>query len=154
MDRKEITFDRLTDKIDELLKERPGRDEALRAICELLKEKVDHYDWVGFYIAEEEGVLALGPYAGEPTQHDRIPVGKGVCGRVAQTRAPLVIQDVSKETEYLSCSPDVLSEIVIPIMKGDIFVAELDIDSHQLHPFDSSDREFLEDICGDVAVLF
>ncbi|MBE0520488.1 GAF domain-containing protein [Candidatus Bathyarchaeota archaeon] len=64
-----------------------------------------------------------------------------------------MVQDVSKETNYLSCSPNVKSEIVIPIFKNGEIVGELDIDSHTPSPFTDEDREFLEKVCEMVSNL-
>ncbi len=131
------------------------RDEILQEIAELLSSKVDHYNWVGFYIVDESGTnLILGPYVGAATDHVKIAFGKGVCGQVAVSEMRRVIQDVSLEDNYLSCSPNVHSEVVFPIMKDGKFVAELDIDSHAISPFTGRDTELLEAICKKISVLF
>jgi GAF domain-containing protein len=131
------------------------RDTILQAICELLKSKVSYYDWVGFYIADEQKQqLILGPYIGEPTEHTRISFGQGICGQAAAIKKPLIVQDVSKETNYLSCSVRVMSEIVLPIMKGDHVLGELDIDSHTISPFSEKDTRLLTGICEFVAKFF
>jgi L-methionine (R)-S-oxide reductase len=131
------------------------RDDVLSAICFLLMDDVKHYSWVGIYLADgRKKMLHLGPYAGEPTQHVKIPYGKGICGQAAESLATYVVQDVSQENNYLACSSRVKSEIVIPIMKGKKFVAQLDIDSHQIDAFSDDDREFLEALCKELATLF
>lgn len=131
------------------------RDEKLKAICGLLRDGVPYYDWVGFYFVDEsKRALVLGPFAGEPTEHVRIPFGRGICGQAAKRKETFVVQDVSKETNYLSCSPSVQSEIVLPIFRGGEVVGELDIDSHALSPFTQEDRAFLEDVCQMVSELF
>jgi GAF domain-containing protein len=128
----------------------------LKAIAELLRLAVPHYDWVGFYLAdpERERELILGPYAGEPTEHTRIPFGRGACGRVAESLCTLLIPDVSREENYLSCSVKVKSEIVVPILKAGRFVAQMDIDSHAVNAFTDADRRFLERVCAALAPLF
>jgi len=131
------------------------RDDVLAAVCFLLKGEVKHYNWVGIYLADErKKILHLGPYAGEPTQHVKIPYGKGICGQAAESQETFTVQDVSQENNYLSCNQKVKSEIVLPIMKGKKFVAQLDIDSHQRDAFSDEDREFLEALCKELAVLF
>ena len=128
---------------------------VLQKLCELLKCNIPHYDWVGFYLADEsKKELTLGPFSGEPTEHTNIPFGKGICGQAADKKETFVIQDVTKETNYLSCSPDVKSEIVVPIFKNDKVIGELDIDSHTISPFTDEDRKFLEQVCNTVAQLF
>ncbi|RKY14036.1 MAG: GAF domain-containing protein [Planctomycetota bacterium] len=127
----------------------------LKAVCDLLYERVEYYDWVGFYIVEEGGkVLALGPYRGKPTGHMKIEAGRGVCGRVAQSRKPVVIDDVSKEKNYLACDDDVRSEIVMPVFKAGELVAELDIDSKRVSAFGEEDLQFLRQVAALVAPLF
>jgi GAF domain-containing protein len=131
------------------------RDTILARTTSFLKEKVYHYDWVGFYILDKEkNELVLGPYSGKPTEHTIIPVGKGVCGQVAESKSIKIVQDVSRESNYISCSIDVQSEIVVPVLKEGFFVAEIDIDSHSPAPFSNADDEFLSAICYKVSQLF
>ena len=114
----------------------------------MLKDNVFYYDWVGFYVINKQlsNELKLKFYEGEPTEHLRIPFGKGVCGQAAMLRKTLVVQNVSKEDNYLSCSSKVKSEIVIPIFRNKMIVGELDIDSHTVSPFTSDDEIFLKEI--------
>ena len=133
-------------KITELVK--AGPDDLLLQICALLKQEVYHYDWVGFYILDKEkNELVLGPFVGKPTQHTHIAVGKGICGQVAASGQPMVVQDVTQVENYISCGLEVQSEIVVPVMKDGKFVAELDIDSHSPAPFTEADNEFLSKVC-------
>ncbi len=125
-------------------------------ICRLLEREVSHYDWVGFYFVYtlNKEQLILGPYAGATTDHMVIPYGKGICGQVAETEKMIVVQDVSKECNYLSCSRKVKSEIVVPIFKDNKFVGVLDIDSHSISPFTEADEAFLGGVCKIIAELF
>ena len=141
--------------VEAIIKYRATRDEVFRDVSELLAARIDHYDWVGFYIVDESGQnLNLGPYVGASTDHTKIAFGKGVCGQVAVSQMSRIIQDVSLEDNYLSCSSNVNSEVVFPIMKAGKFVAELDIDSHAKAPFTEKDTELLEAICQKLEVLF
>jgi GAF domain-containing protein len=127
-------------------------EQALGELCKLLRASVPHYDWVGFYIVEPAGdMLVLGPFDGEPTEHVRIPFGKGICGRAAQTGKTFVVQDVTKEANYLACSLAVKSEIVLPIFRNGKVVAQLDIDSHTANAFGKEDEAFLSRVCQMVA---
>ncbi len=153
VEEKQELFYALLEEIYELIREQGERDEKLQHICQLLKDRVSHYDWVGFYLVDEakKDLLVLGPFVGEPTEHKKITFGQGICGQAAVLKKPFVVQDVRKETNYLSCSMKVLSEIVIPIFKGGNIAGELDIDSHVLSPFSDKDTVFLESICGAVS---
>lgn len=123
-------------------------ESILLRICEVLKKEVYHYDWVGFYILDQDkNELVLGPFAGKPTPHTHIAVGKGICGQVAEKGQTMVVQDVTQVENYISCGLDVKSEIVVPVLKNGKFVAELDIDSHSPAPFTPADSEFLAKVC-------
>lgn len=132
------------------------REEKLLKICQLLDEKIEVFDWTGFYLASdnEENMLELGPYIGEETDHTRIPYGKGICGQAAETLETFVVQDVSKATNYLACSVDVKSEIVVPIMKNGEFVGELDIDSHTKDAITPDLQRLCENICKQLETIF
>ena len=133
-------------KIAELVKNNP--EDLLFRVCELLKREVYHYDWVGFYILDRaNNELVLGPFAGKPTPHTHIAVGKGICGQVAESAQTMVVQDVTQVENYISCGLEVQSEIVVPVLKNGTFVAELDIDSHSPAPFTAVDSDFLAKIC-------
>jgi len=130
------------------------RETILLKICELLKNEVYHYDWVGFYLLEQNNMLVLGPYVGKPTDHTHIPVGKGVCGQVAESGLTMIVQDVTQMENYIACSLDVQSEIVAPVIKEGKFVAEIDIDSHSPAPFSEKDQILLEAIALKICHLF
>ncbi|MCX6239409.1 MAG: GAF domain-containing protein [Bacteroidia bacterium] len=131
------------------------RSEILYNTCKLLKDKVYHYDWVGFYVLDGQGSkLLLETYYGKPTEHNAISIGKGVCGQVAENKKLKTVQDIRQEKNYIACSLDVQSEIVVPILKDGKFVAEIDIDSHSPAPFTIDDEEFLTSLCQKLSVLF
>jgi L-methionine (R)-S-oxide reductase len=142
-------------RVSDIISKHDEKSLSLKLIAELLKEKVFHYDWVGFYImSENKNGLVLGPYVGAHTDHILIPIGKGICGQVAQNKQTMIVQDVSKVVNYLSCSINVQSEIVVPILKDGDFVAELDIDSHSPAPFTEKDTILLEKICEELVRIF
>lgn len=142
--------------VEEIVNRSVTRDEKLFAICELLDDEVEVFDWIGFYMVDPgaERELVLGPYVGESTEHTRIPFGKGICGQAAESQETFVVQDVSKEDNYLACSVHVKAEIVVPVLKDGEIVGELDIDSHTRNAITKEHREMLEDICAIIAVLF
>jgi GAF domain-containing protein len=127
-------------------------EDKLQEICNLLKENVTHYDWVGFYFrngTKEE--LKLGPYAGTPTDHTIIPFGKGICGQVAVSNENFVVPDVQAQDNYIACSITVKSEIVVPLFVNGENIGQIDIDSNTPDPFTEEDERFLEFVNEEVA---
>lgn len=149
-------LNQLPEQVETILKETNQRDECLQKVAQLLSDKIDVYDWVGFYIAAANGrpELHLGPYVGNPTDHTVIPFGKGICGQVAESHKTFVVDDVEAEDNYLSCNIHVKSEIVVPIMQGDRFLAQLDIDSNTKAAMDQTHQRVLENICAKLRPLF
>ncbi len=151
----EVQFSRIINKFCELKNTGLDLNSLMLSTSQLLKSEVPHYDWVGFYILDSQNnQLVLGPYTGAATDHTHIPVGKGICGQVAACKQTIVVQDVTKQDNYLACSMDVQSEIVVPILKDGQFVAEIDIDSHAYAPFTSADELFLSAIAEKFSDLF
>lgn len=132
-------------EIDLVTSEKGSGRAVLQRICDVLTT-IPGYDWAGFYIVASpaERKLVLGPFSGEPTEHVSIGFGQGICGQAAESLQTFIIGDVSTQDNYLSCSPRVRSEIVIPVFLGCRFVGELDLDSHRKEGFGSDDRRFLE----------
>ncbi len=132
-----------------------SRNEKLLQVCNLLKDKVDYYDWVGFYFRNgDKEELVLGPYVGAPTDHTVIPFGKGICGQVAVSNQNFVVPDVQAQDNYIACSFTVKSEIVVPLFVNGQNIGQIDIDSNVLDPFTESDERFLEFVNGEIAKLF
>lgn len=148
-------YTKLIKEIESFITAGESRSNVLLNTSKLLKNNVYHYDWVGFYLLDaQKSTLILGPYSGKPTEHTLIPVGKGVCGQVAENKKLKIVQDVSQEGNYIACSIDVQSEIVVPIIRDGEFVAEIDIDSHSPSPFTTDDENFLTSVCEKLSVLF
>jgi GAF domain-containing protein len=146
-------FDALKPHVLEVLRDSAlSVTDRLQEVCNLLKNEIPAYDWVGFYFrngALEE--LNLGPYAGDPTDHTVIPFGKGICGQVALSNQNFVVPDVAAQDNYIACSINVKAEIVIPIFVDGSNIGQLDIDSHTPDPFSEKDERFLEFVCEEVA---
>lgn len=110
-----------------------------KAVREISEE--DRFDWVGVYLLnEDEQELWLHNYVGEPTEHSKIPVGEGVCGRAVAERTNQNVPDVSEDDDYLTCSPETESELVILIRAGEDIFGQIDIDSDEKDAFSEEDE--------------
>jgi GAF domain-containing protein len=141
-------------KIEQIILLKENLEFKLQQICDLLESEVSYYDWVGFYFKNgDKEELKLAQFTGEETEHTIIPFGKGICGQVAVSNKNFVVQDVSKQENYISCGWKVKSEIVIPIFVNGENIGQIDIDSHTSDIFSSKDEELLEFVCKKVGVL-
>lgn len=127
-------------------------DALLRYAVRTIGSSDERFSWVGVYLVnEEEQELWLHNYVGEPTEHAKIPVGTGVCGRAVAEKENLIVDDVSKEEDYLACSPDVQSEIVVLIRAGDEIFGQIDIDSEEKAAFNDDDETGLQMVADKLA---
>ena len=107
-------------------------------------DQLPTYNWSGVYRLEGE-TLVLDAYAGASTEHTRIPVGRGVCGTAVAENRNMVVDDVRSLENYLACSLETRSEIVVLIKNEDGHIlGQIDIDGHQVSAFDQSDEAMLE----------
>lgn len=103
-------------------------------------------NWAGFYRLVG-GELVLGPFQGKPACL-RIPVGQGVCGTAAATRATQVVADVHAFPGHITCDAASRAELVVPIVRAGASVAVLDLDSPTLARFDAEDARGCEAIAA------
>lgn len=140
-----MSFENLKPEIEKILtQENLDLNHRLTEVCDLLQTKVETYDWVGFYFKNgDKRELILKAFAGEPTDHTIIPFGKGICGQVAESNKNFVVDDVSAQDNYIACSINVKSEVVIPLFVNGENIGQIDIDSHTKKAFSQEDEDFL-----------
>jgi len=142
----------LLGEIDDALAKTPGRDAAVHAAMRLIAGRLPHYNWVGVYVLDGD-MLNLGPYVGAHTDHTLIPVGRGVCGTAVAEDRNQVIEDVRTLDNYLACSLETRSEIVVLIRdpRTRQVLGQIDADGHDVGAFDRTDEALLEQVAARLA---
>ena len=150
-----MTFEDLKPKVTAITSNQEvSVTDRMHEVCQLLKDNIDYYDWVGFYFRNgDKEELKLRTYVGAPTDHKIIPFGKGICGQVAVSNENFVVPDVQAQDNYIACSISVKSEIVIPLFKNGENIGQIDIDSDTPDPFTEKDERFLEFVNAEVAKI-
>jgi GAF domain-containing protein len=123
-------------KLDEAQRSGAGLEDVLALAVELLHESNPRFHWTGIYELCPDNVLRLGPFLGAPTDHVFIAVGRGVCGTAVAENRNINVPDVTQAPNYLACSSETRSELVVLIRKNEKIFAQIDIDSHELNAFD------------------
>jgi GAF domain-containing protein len=140
-----MTSTEVLERVAAAINDAPDSDAAMaRAVAEM-KQQMPAYTWVGIYLLQGDE-LVLGPFVGKPSPHTRIPLNRGICGAAASQKRTIVVDDVNSDPRYLACSLETKSEIVVPIMRGDLVLGEIDIDSDQPAAFGDGDRRLLEQV--------
>jgi GAF domain-containing protein len=136
------TADEVVGEVELLVNSNKSRDEVLTGAVRILKQERAHYHWVGIYLLEGE-ILVLHNYLGKPTEHTHIRVGQGVCGVAVAEGANQIVGDVTRLDNYLACSVETRSEIVVLIRRGADIVGQIDIDSDLADAFTKEDELLL-----------
>jgi GAF domain-containing protein len=110
----------------------------------LLFHALEDVNWAGFYFLKN-GQLVVGPFQGKPACVT-IPIGRGVCGTAALTRRVQRVDDVHEFPGHIACDIDSRSEIVVPLLDGNVLRGVLDVDSPVPGRFDEDDEELLIEI--------
>lgn len=114
--------------------------------------QMDDINWVGFYLVNKDELI-LGPFQGE-VACTRIPKGKGVCGTSFEKKETIIVDDVNKFVGHIACSSKSKSEIVTPIIKDNVVVAVIDIDSPIYSRFSNKEKDFLVEVASFLTSLF
>lgn len=150
-----MNFEELKPKVSTIIaNENETVTNRLQTLCQLLKDNIYYYNWVGFYFRNgDKEELKLRTYVGAETDHVIIPFGKGICGQVAVSNKNFIVPDVHAQDNYIACSISVKSEIVVPLFKNGENIGQIDIDSETPDPFTEEDEKFLEFVNQEVAKI-
>lgn len=139
-----LTVEDLVETVESVVASETDQIANMANIAALLFEALPDINWAGFYLFKDDQ-LVLGPFQGR-LACTRIPLGKGVCGTVAQQKTTLVVSDVHAFPGHIACDAASASEIVVPILHDGNLIGVLDIDSPVKNRFDAEDQAMIEKI--------
>ena len=149
-----MTVDQIIAQLDALQVEGAPFERLLESAVQGVHQLNPNFHWTGIYELFPDDVLRLGPYIGAPTEHCFIGVGRGVCGSAVAEKRNMNIPDVSRHENYLPCSSETKSELVVLIRSGDTIHAQIDIDSHEVGAFDEETVAGVQRVADRLARLY
>jgi len=147
---KEEQYQSLMPQIKGLLEGETDLIANLANVAAALKEQFN-WLWVGFYLVKNNE-LVVGPFQG-PVACTRIKKSRGVCGTSWAEAKTIIVADVEKFPGHIACSSLSRSEIVVPVIRNNVVVAVLDVDSEALDHFDETDKNYLELIVNELSFI-
>jgi diguanylate cyclase (GGDEF)-like protein len=123
-----------------------------RTVVQNLKEAFQ-YTHVSIYFLNED-YLHLMAQVGyqEELVLNKIHISQGVTGKTVRTRKVQFIEDTSKEDIFLQADEHLKSEICIPLLKEDIVLGVLNVESSRQNRLTLSDVNLLTTIAGPIAL--
>jgi phosphoserine phosphatase RsbU/P len=130
-------------------------DTTLRRVAELVRKVIDYEIFAILLLNEKTQELYFRfqvGYAPEVAERMRINVGDGVTGIAAQRREAILVDDVSKDSRYISAVPNVRSELAVPLIIKNRLIGVIDIESPQPNHFTEEHKRLLTLIASRMAV--
>jgi GAF domain-containing protein len=128
------------------------RKELLQLVATKMREAGSPYTGVYMYMLHGD-MLELEAFDGRPTDHTRIPVGKGICGQAVAESRDISVPDVTAAAGYLACSIETKSELVVLIRRGPVILGQVDVDSDVVSGFDDTEEAAVRDVADALAAL-
>src|SRR6201997_3505212 len=116
---KHVPVDPLLLEVSDVMSTSLDLDTTLRRVAEVVRKVIDYEIFAILLLNERTQELRFRFQIGYPREYAdraRIKVGQGVTGRAAQTRQAILVEDVTKESDYIEAVPNVRSELAIPLI--------------------------------------
>jgi PAS domain S-box-containing protein len=133
-------------------------DEMLRALLRRLREELGADEASVLLLDRESGELAVHASDGLSRDMDqgvRVPLGRGVAGRVAETGEPLVIEDLSRvEVVSPALRHGIVSLAAVPVRSGGEVIGVLHVGCGARRRFTDAEVRLLEVVAERMAGVF
>jgi putative methionine-R-sulfoxide reductase with GAF domain len=122
-------------------------DKVVLQIAELV-QRTGHYRWVGIYKINRHDFILVAATNHMRAAYPRFPLTQGLSAEAVETRATVIVRDVSKEPKFLPNFWTTKSEVIVPIIddEHDQVIGTIVAESAKVNAFDKSDRDFLEGV--------
>lgn len=130
-------------------------DTLLQRVAEVVKRVIDYEVFAILLLNERTQELRFRFQIGhrpEIAQKIRIKIGEGVTGRAVKERRAILVNDVTRETEYIKAVPHVRSELAVPLITKNRVVGVIDIEAPQPGYFKEEHARLLTLIASRIAV--
>jgi len=128
-------------------------------VTEQLKAAFDYYHVHIYLLDEKSGDLIMAGGTGDVGaamlgSGHKIPKGKGLVGRVAETSTPVLVSDTSKDPDWLPnpLLPETSSEAAVPIATTNKVLGVLDVQHNKTHGLQQEDVDLLQSLANQVAI--
>ena len=130
-------------------------DELLARIPELMSRILSFNALAVYLLDEKRGELRIAYSVGYPEDAAaslRMKVGEGLVGASVAEQAALVVDDVTEDPRYVSVAPDMVSELVVPLLHQARVIGALNVLSATRGAFTQDDAAVVRQFAAHVAV--
>jgi sigma-B regulation protein RsbU (phosphoserine phosphatase) len=113
-------------------------DTTLRRVAEVVRKVIDYEIFAILLLNEKTQELRFRFQIGYPpefAERSRIKVGEGVTGIAAESKQPVLINDVRDDPRYIEAIANVCSELAIPLITKNRVIGVIDIEAREPNAF-------------------
>ncbi|MFI5104498.1 MAG: GAF domain-containing protein [Terriglobales bacterium] len=130
-------------------------DTLLQRVAEVVKRVIDYEIFSILLLNERRQELYFRFQIGhlpEVAERIRVKVGEGVTGRAVEQRRAILVDDVSKETNYIEAVPRVRSELAVPLITKNKVIGVIDLEARERGYFKEEHSRLLTLIASRIAI--
>src|SRR5947208_4809562 len=130
-------------------------DTLLQRVAEVVKRVIDYEIFSILLLNERTQELRFRfqiGYSPDVAEKTRVKVGEGVTGRAAKERRAILVNDVTKESEYIKAVPSARSELAIPLITKNRVIGVMDLEARERGYFKEEHARLLTLIASRIAV--
>jgi PAS domain S-box-containing protein len=129
-------------------------DDLIQRITDIIEDTL-HPDNFGVKLVSESGdkILSHPSYRRyqQALEKQTLTLDKGVCGKVVRTGQSLRLVDIKQEPVYIEGTPDIQSELCVPIKIQDRVIGVLNVESKEPNAYNEADEHLLNTVAGTMA---
>lgn len=108
-------------------------------------------------VNSRESVLDIVTYRGhdpEIKKEFRLKIGQGITGLVASSGRGMIVNDVSKDPNYISIKKEIQSELAVPLIVEDMVIGVVSLDSNRMNAFTEEHLKIVGILANQAALIF
>ncbi len=131
-----------------------GEDALLEYATQLMKQSL-FPDNFGVLLFDEDAQILHRHHTYVSGQHERteihIPLGRGICGQVAQTGKAIRSGDVRRNPHYVEADPHTHSELCVPLKSGEHLIGVINVESKEPNAYSDVHERLLSTFAHQLA---
>lgn len=130
-------------------------DTLLQRVAEVVKRVIDYEIFSILLLNERYQDLRFRFQIGhlpEVAARIRVKVGEGITGRAVKERRPILVDDVTRDQQYIEAVPRVRSELAVPLITKNKVIGVIDLEAREANYFKEEHARLLSLIASRIAV--